>query len=530
MKRVLFAVFCLMFLLTGWLLANTRDDIWLVHKAEYPPAIDGEFDEIWHSASRERIIVPDAAEGTAPEDYLDCYGLGYMMWDDDNLYILVKVVDDEMSTGSTNTYENDGVEYYFDGDNSKVVGPPYDGFDDVQCRIEYTDGDDESLYENFPAGTEGATAEWESTRGDEIGYIIECSIPLAGINVEYGNIFGFDLQINDGTNDVRESMLRWWSDNNNEWQDASLFGEAELIDYVASDIMNIYQMNTPPTLDGEYDAAWDDIPYIGMNTYVETGGDYVQVYEWWDADMQFKIGWDPDNIYLWLEVWDDEIDMDETAAHVNDAVELMWDGGNEKATSYDDNDIQQRWIWGMDVHQQNAENSTPMWGEMDIDYSNYTLELAVPASDLPFTLDEGAEVGFELQVNDRDNGVRETIMRWWGNDDASWANPSLFGTVLLTGPVAVNQIDQPESFMLSQNYPNPFNPTTHINFNLDRRSQVRLTVYDVLGNMVADLVNDVQSSGAHTVAFDGSNLTSGVYFYKLETPTEVVTKKMMLLK
>jgi hypothetical protein len=525
---------CLMFLAVGSLLANTMDDVWLVHKAEYPPTIDGQMDDIYRAASKERVVLVDP-ELAAPDDYLDCFGEAWLLWDENNIYILVKVVDDEISSTGANSYENDSIEYYFDGDNSKVVGPPYDGFDDVQMRIEYQDGDDETLYDTFPAGSEGAVGDWEAIDGDAFGYIIECAIPLAGVNVEPGSIFGFEIQINDRDNEARETMLRWWGTNNNAWQDASLFGEANCIEYVASDIMNVVQMPAP-TIDGIIDAAWDGVPYIGMGTYVYTNADAIdgsfhEILEWEDSQMQFKLGWDADNMYLWCEVIDDEVSISGANSYENDSIELCWDGDNSKSPSpYDADDLQQRWVWSATTADAGSPTSTVAWGELVQDLEGYTCELAVPAADLPFTPEEGAELGFEIQINDRDNEIREEMMRWWGSDNMTWNDASRMGTILLTGPVAVGRDGQPESFMLSQNYPNPFNPTTHINFNLDRRSQVRLTVYDVLGNMVAELVNDVRNSGAHTVAFDGSNLTSGVYFYKLETPTEVVTKKMMLLK
>ncbi len=88
----------------------------------------------------------------------------------------------------------------------------------------------------------------------------------------------------------------------------------------------------------------------------------------------------------------------------------------------------------------------------------------------------------------------------------------------------------PGEFELAQNFPNPFNPTTHIAFNLQKRGQVRLAVYDVLGREVATLVNRSMEMGAHSVVFDGSDLASGVYFYRLESGDFSVTQKMVLMK
>jgi hypothetical protein len=86
------------------------------------------------------------------------------------------------------------------------------------------------------------------------------------------------------------------------------------------------------------------------------------------------------------------------------------------------------------------------------------------------------------------------------------------------------------SFELSQNYPNPFNPSTTINYSLAERSAVTLKVYDVLGNEVATLVNTTKEAGKHSVNFDASRLSSGLYIYTLNTGNFTSSRKMMLLK
>jgi hypothetical protein len=99
-------------------------------------------------------------------------------------------------------------------------------------------------------------------------------------------------------------------------------------------------------------------------------------------------------------------------------------------------------------------------------------------------------------------------------------------------------INAPEKFELSQNYPNPFNPSTKISYSIPnviasetkQSALTTLKVYDVLGNEVAILVNEVQSSGNYEVTFNASLLSSGVYFYKLQAGSFVETKKMILMK
>ena len=85
-------------------------------------------------------------------------------------------------------------------------------------------------------------------------------------------------------------------------------------------------------------------------------------------------------------------------------------------------------------------------------------------------------------------------------------------------------------FKLEQNYPNPFNPSTKINFTIPNSTFVKLTVYDAIGNEVKVLINENKLAGTYTENFDAIGLTSGIYFYKLQSGEFVETKKMMLLK
>ena len=85
-------------------------------------------------------------------------------------------------------------------------------------------------------------------------------------------------------------------------------------------------------------------------------------------------------------------------------------------------------------------------------------------------------------------------------------------------------------FELGQNYPNPFNPTTHIRFNIPETANTKLTVFNVMGEKVATLVNSVMQAGGHTVSWNASSMPTGVYFYQLESANFSQTKKLLLVK
>jgi hypothetical protein len=93
-----------------------------------------------------------------------------------------------------------------------------------------------------------------------------------------------------------------------------------------------------------------------------------------------------------------------------------------------------------------------------------------------------------------------------------------------------NDSEVPVTYALRQNYPNPFNPVTVIKFELPQSGQVQLTVYDITGRIVSVLVNGKQSAGYHQVYFNAAGLSSGLYFYRIETQKYSETKKMVLIR
>jgi hypothetical protein len=105
-------------------------------------------------------------------------------------------------------------------------------------------------------------------------------------------------------------------------------------------------------------------------------------------------------------------------------------------------------------------------------------------------------------------------------------------TVKYSQPIGIKQVSSeiPKQYTLYQNYPNPFNPSTFITLDVPRAQNVKIIIYDVTGRQVMVLLEKELKPGKYTIDFDGSALCSGVYFYTLDTPDFMQTKKMVLLK
>jgi hypothetical protein len=133
------------------------------------------------------------------------------------------------------------------------------------------------------------------------------------------------------------------------------------------------------------------------------------------------------------------------------------------------------------------------------------------------------------------------LYHWWPAQYTAWkaqqaAENTRINSWLMNGkdPLAssVEQIAGtiPKEFTLSQNYPNPFNPTTQIEYSVPIRGQVSLKVFNLLGQQVMTLVDGVQETGSYVARFNGTDLMSGVYFYRLESGDVTLTKKLVLIK
>ncbi len=274
-------------------------------------------------------------------------------------------------------------------------------------------------------------------------------------------------------------------------------------------------------------ASWNNIGHL-IQGYVENASDF---------SGKFKVLWDHSNLYLLVRVYDD-VDVRDSGSdyYQDDDLEVYLDMDNSKHNDYDEDDFRYRFTYRDSVIAEKAHAATEgVRSATKFLTDGYQIEVCFPWSTLKSSANAEKVIGFEVQINDDDNGGnRDAKLAWWGTNDIAWSNPSAFGAIKLkekpTGikpnpPLATN-------FYLLQNRPNPFNSSTQIVFELKSRAKVSLDVFDLEGKKVCTLLDGVQSAGSHSVRLDASKWASGLYFYRLHIYGEdrFYVRRMLLLK
>jgi len=205
--------------------------------------------------------------------------------------------------------------------------------------------------------------------------------------------------------------------------------------------------------------------------------------------------------------------------------------------------------WGQIILTDAAGRSYTLYATSgDVDLNNYELPPAPPAGnfDIRFSSGRIAEdlntatqsismngiqypVSVEvrnLNITLQDESGKELNAELKSGDKISIANESIHKLLLISGEMAT-----PSTYELSQNYPNPFNPSTVIEFSLPEDvSNVKLTIYNAIGEKVTDLVNSSLKAGKYSYQWNARNVATGMYIYELRTDKFVSVKKMVLLK
>jgi hypothetical protein len=188
-------------------------------------------------------------------------------------------------------------------------------------------------------------------------------------------------------------------------------------------------------------------------------------------------------------------------------------------------------LYPQDERTMNTNVITFRWRESkdaDQDPISYIFHLSGAGKDTVITMDT-----INLYFDGSDYFSSDSVYTWYveSTDNKDTTESTTRRTFTAPGVVGIkDNKNLPNEFYLYQNYPNPFNPSTKILYSLKNSGMVRLSIYDPLGRQIAVLVNGYQNAGEHETTFSGTDLPSGIYYYRLQTGNKTITKKMALLK
>jgi hypothetical protein len=189
-------------------------------------------------------------------------------------------------------------------------------------------------------------------------------------------------------------------------------------------------------------------------------------------------------------------------------------------------------------------NDTANYKFMSLGAADYVIEAKIPLDsmntrntkdDARFHPQNGMKIRMDITVHDADaTNVREGAISFSNdNNDTSYQGAEYWGYTWIGDQIAVGVKDATYTvtdYTLDQNYPNPFNPTTTVSYTLAKEGRVKLELYNALGQRLSVLVNEKQVAGRHSVTVDGRDLSSGIYFYRIESDDFAQTRKMILMK
>lgn len=184
-----------------------------------------------------------------------------------------------------------------------------------------------------------------------------------------------------------------------------------------------YYTATPPTIDGEIDAVWNSAQKLAVNQYLMA---------WQGATGTVRVLWDESNLYVLFEVDDTQLDKTSPNPWEQDSVEIFVDENNEKTTFYQEDDGQYRVNFDNETSFNPAGIAESFESKTLVSGTSYTVEMKIPLRTIIPA--DGTRIGFDAQVNDGENGSRQSVATWNDSTGNAYQDTSVFGTLTLRKP------------------------------------------------------------------------------------------------
>ena len=287
----------------------------------------------------------------------------------------------------------------------------------------------------------------------------------------------------------------------------------------------IKRTSTIPTIDGTIDAAWSshsasELKNINQPTVSSPA----------DLTANWRAMWDANNLYILMEVTDDlRINDSGTETYKDDELEIYVDIGNNKLTSYgtDDHQYTFRWNDATIVRESHAHSTTGITlVTANPTGTTYVSEISIPWTTLGGTPAVDQLLGFEVMVNDDDNGGdRDGKKSWFSTTDDTWNNPSFMGTVILKGNTVTSNFSNEINYEIGEVdlYPNPFTEETTIKVNSSATLPISLKVTDLNGKEVTTIENTWTNRDIKL----GNDLPLGFYFLQITEGNKLQVVKLV---
>ena len=236
------------------------------------------------------------------------------------------------------------------------------------------------------------------------------------------------------------------------------------------------------------------------------------------AIFSYTVGGFPDNK---IQIW---------AQKVNSSGDVVWGSNGLTVRDLDTGDL-----GGPKVCTDGAGGCIVVWNDPRLNWYVYTQK--INAAGNPQWLRDGLPIApvlntFQDEQSLTSDGLGGALVAWRDRRDP---NAGIYAQRLNDSPTSVKDqngfsVEIPADYFISQNYPNPFNPTTQIRFGLPKSSEVKIEVFDIVGQRVMVLVHAQKTAGYHEIKFDGNQLAGGLYIYKFQAEGLVKIGKMLLVK
>lgn len=383
--------------------------------------LDGVLENNWALYSKPQWV-DRVTEGAASAE--DISAQWRAMWDDDHLYVFVEVMDDVIKTDGPNVWDDDAVELFIDGQNDS--GTTYNNndyhffFRPFEDPIYWVSGNN--------SGTSDAV--YHKTLPTLAGYNLEVAIPWSTIGMSPGGQIGFEIHVlDDDDGSSRDAQRTWRTSEGDAWANPARFTTIDLPEFVVSEFF-------PETI--TIDGFDNETNWTRAGMTIERQAAPIALS---DNSGYWRSFWDDENLYFFVNVSDNDVrNPDSSKAYDDDSVELYIDGNNSHNNSFD----------GYDDYQlifRYGENNLLHFGDQSLVESNfvfqsairstsvgYDLEVKIPWSSLKASPAEYATMGFDIQINDDDNGSgRDGKLSWCSLSNDSYHSPANFCSIKFAG-------------------------------------------------------------------------------------------------